>query len=201
MRNPTVVTMLDAVSSSSGYCASCSLAKPCTNAATSSVKTSLDSTKMPSSDDEPVSARERVEILDDLGCPGRPTPRGPSAARGCPRRARRRRRSRWRRRRGSVRPPSARSRASRRSCRGHRGCSRRWRCATGTRASPSADEVSTMSAATTTTMPTASSSAERPQHRHLGQQRAPGTRRRRRRWRRRGRGRGPTHVRCIGWSS
>ena len=47
--------MDDAVSRSSGRSASCSLAKSVTNVAVSSLNTSSDSTKMPSSADEPVS--------------------------------------------------------------------------------------------------------------------------------------------------
>ena len=51
-----MVTIDEAVSSSSGRVASCSLAKSVTNAAVSSLNTSSLSMKMPSSADEPVSA-------------------------------------------------------------------------------------------------------------------------------------------------
>ncbi len=55
-RKATVVGIDDAVSRSSGRASSCSLANSVTNATVSSLKTSGDSTKMPSSDDEPVSS-------------------------------------------------------------------------------------------------------------------------------------------------
>src|SRR5262245_25903150 len=55
-RKATVVGIDDAVSRSSGRASSCSLAKSVTNATVSSLNTSGDSTKMPSSDDDPVSS-------------------------------------------------------------------------------------------------------------------------------------------------
>ena len=59
MRKLTVVTMLDAVSSSSGYCSSCSLANSSTKVTVSSSKMSSDCTNTPSSLDDDVSAWSR----------------------------------------------------------------------------------------------------------------------------------------------